>query len=313
MSIRTIILATTTVMVLLHPTAGFAQAVVTDFTSDPLAPQGHNPLFVLRGPGAAQFVHEPASAPRFPGDRPGSLAVTYDSLEPTSRLYTALGDGLTQDDDFVFGAILTIRPDGFAPDPFGFHPIALSVFNSVTTGDDRTGDLSDFSADTFDTAEFSYFPNVSPFFGGPYLSPDLFGESVAPDAFASFSFGTIPFELRPGSTYLVEMEHSAASRTLTAQVWIMRADGRAVALAGGRVEVDLSGITGFLVDSLGIPVYHDGFNGFSASGRSLLATVDYDLLYCARVEAGRLPADLNKALRRLKRPGRIAPVMAPPR
>ncbi|HEY3176335.1 MAG TPA: hypothetical protein VGK94_11330 [Candidatus Polarisedimenticolia bacterium] len=302
---RNIVLAVVAVMVLQHPTVGFAEAVIVEFSSDPLAPRGSDPLFALRGPGAWQFVYEAGSAPRFPGDHTGSLTVTYDSLEPTSRLYTSLGDALTGDDDFVFGAVLTIRPEGFAADPFGFHPIALSLFNSTTTGDDRTGDLSDFRADTFDTAEFAYFPNVSPFFGGPYLSPDLFGESVAPDAFANFSFGTVPFELRPGLTYLVEMEHSAASRTLTAQVSIVRSDGRAVALPGGRVEVDLSGITGFLVDSLGLPAYHDGFNEFSLSGRSLMATVDYDLLYCARLEEGHRPADLNRALRRLRRPGRL--------
>ena len=311
--LRTILLAVATVSIVAHPATLLAQSVVVDFSSDPRVPRGNDPLFTLRGPGAAQFVYEPASAPRFPGDSRGSLAVTYDSLKPTSRLFTMLPEGLTQDDDFIFGAVLTIRPEGFAADPFGFHPIAFSLFNSATTGDDRTGDLTDFSADTFDTAEFAYFPNISPIFGGPFLSPDLFGESIAPDAFAGFAYGSIPFELRSGVTYLVELEHSASLRTLTAQVWLVRADGRAAPLAGGRVEVNLSGITGFLVDSLGIPAYHDGFNEFAASGRSLLATVDYDLLYCARGRDGRLSAALNRALARLKRPAHVTSISVPAR
>lgn len=306
MSVRTILLAAV-IAALPLPGApvALAEGVVTGFSADPLVPKGGEPLFFVRGPGSARFVHDGSSAPRFPGDPRGSLAVTYDSLEPTTRLFTILPEAFTQDDDFVFGAILTVRGEALAADPFGFHPIAFSLFNSATTGDDRTGDLNDFSADTFDTLEMSYFPNVSPLFGGPWFSPDAFGGQVAPDAFDAFAFASVPFELRPDVTYLVELRHTASTRTLAAQVWLVRADGRAVTLPAGSPVVDLSGLGGFVVDSLGISAYFDGFNEFSLSGRSLLATVDYDLLYAGRLEEGRPPAELARALRRLKRTGRL--------
>lgn len=286
----------------LGATGIFAEVVLFDFSgrqaSSPNAPAGLD----VRGPGDGQFILDPGSPPRFTGDTRGSLAVTYDSLAPTSRCYATFSQtGLTEADDFVMGAILTIRPGTLQADPFGFHPIAFSLFNASTTGDDRTGDLSDFRADTYDSMEFAYFPNISPLFGGPFLSPAVFGESIGPDAFTNFTFGSIPFELLPGVTYLVEMEHAAAAHRLTTRLWVIRRDGRAVPLPAGRVEVDLSGLTGWLVDSIGIPTYHDGFNIFSMSGRSLLATVDYDLLFAARKTEGRLPQELQRVLRRLKR------------
>lgn len=304
---RMSILAAATASFVLGTGAAAAQAVVSDFSSDPTQLHANAPVFVVRGPGAAQFVYEPTSRARFSGDVKGSLAVTYDSLAPTSRFFATFPGGFTQDDDFVFGAVITIRPDGFAADPFGFHPIAFSLFNAATTGDDRTGDLSDFSADTFDTVELSYFPNVSPLFGGPFLSPDVFGAQVAPDAFASFAFSSVALALQPGSTYLIELEHSASARALTAQVSLVRPDGTAIALPGGHVIVDLSSIGGFLVDSLGISAYHDGFNVFSMSGRSLLATVDYDLIFSGPIVDGQISPDVARALKRFtkraSRPG----------
>ena len=278
--------------------------LIEDFHHDPTTRLFRR--FGVQGPGAAQFVHED-SAPRFRGDWSGSLAVTYDSLAPTSRYYARFPMGFTQDDDFVFGAILTIRSEGFAPDPSGFHPIAFSLFNASTTGDDRTGDLSNFASDTFDTVEFSYFPNVSPFFGGPFLSPDVFGSAVGADAFLSFAFASVPLALAPGNTYLVEMEHDAVARTLTTTLHRLHPHGGAIPVEGGAVVVDVSSIDAFSVDSIGISAYHDGFNVFSESGRSLLATVDYDLLYSAPRIDGRLPLRLSSILSQLKKTPLVIP------
>ncbi|HET6372364.1 MAG TPA: hypothetical protein VFG76_03600, partial [Candidatus Polarisedimenticolia bacterium] len=159
---------------------------------------------------------------------------------------------------------------------------------------------SDFRADTYDTVEFAYFPNISPLFGGPFLSPDAFGEQVGSDAFANFAFGTVAFELAPGVTYLIEMTHDSATRRLTARVSSVDKDGRAVPVEGGAAVVDLSPLSGFLVNSLGISAYHDGFNIFSTSGRSLLATVDYEMLYSGLATDGRLPNSLERMLRRFR-------------
>jgi len=304
--VRSIVLAAAIALVLSVVSSAHAQSVVTDFSSDPARPHGGAPLMMLRGPGGAQFVYEPGSPPRFAGDARGSLSVTYDSVEPTTRLYAVVPGGFTEQDDFVFGAVLTVRSDGFAPDPFGFHPIAFGLFNAATTGDDRTGDLSDFRADTFDTLEFAWFPNVSPLFGGPYLSPDAFGASVSQDAFDRFAFGTVPLALQPGVTYLAELRHSAANRSMTCRLWSIPAKGSPAAVPGAFVEVDLSHLGGFLVDSLGITSYFDGFNVFSASGRSLLATVDYDLLYGAALVDGKLPGAVTAALSRAGLTGRAS-------
>ncbi len=301
-----LVLAAITLLLLSPVPPASAQVVVADFGTDPLQPRGNNPLFLLRGPGAAQFVYDAGTAPRYPGDPRGSLAVTYDSVEPTTRLFSMLRGGYTEQQNFEFGAVLTVRPDGFAPDPAGFHPIAFGLFNASTTGDDRTGDLSDFRADTFDTVEFAWFPNLSPLFGGPYLSPDAFGAAVSQDAFDRFAFSTVPLDLRPGVTYLVRMRHIAADRTLTCRIWSVAADGSTTPVPGGTTTVDLSGIGGFLVNGLEITSYLDGFNVFSQSGRSLLATVDYDLLYAAPLVEGRLPGAVSGALRKLGRAARSA-------
>jgi hypothetical protein len=302
---RTTLLAAAVSFVLAAPSAARAQVVIQDFSSDPTQPRGNRAVFEIRGPGEDQFVYDPLSAPRFPGDMKGSLAVTYDSLRPTSRFFTTFAGRFTQDDDFLFGAVMTIRAAGLEADPFGFHPIAFSLFNAATTGDERTGNPVDFRADTFDTVEMAYFPNVSSFFGGPFLSPDVFGAQTSSDAFSDFTFGSVPFELRPGVTYLVTLEHSAAARTLTCRVAAIRRDGSAVDVPGGRVVVDTSRVGGFLVDSLGVSAYHDGFNEFSMSGRSLLATVDYDLIFSGPEAGGRPPADLMRVLKRFDRSARM--------
>ncbi len=283
-----------------------AQTRIETFQRDPSA------AFAVTGPGSSQFVWDGASRPRFAGDPRGALVVTFDSLEPTSRFAAPLARPFTHEDDFLFGAILTIRPDGFAPDPSGFHPIAFALFNAATTGDDRTGSLGDFRADTFDTVEFSYFPNVSPLFGGPFLAPDVFGEAVGDDAFAHFAFTSIPFTLHPGVPYLVEMDHDAARRVLTARVSMIHPIGVAVPVEGGTVAVDLSRLTGFRVDHVGVAAYHDGFNIFSDSGRSLLATVEFDLIYAGPRVGGRIAPRLAALIDRLKGERRVVPRGAEP-
>lgn len=271
---------------------------VQDFSSDPFLPHGGGAAMEVRGDSTA-WLYEPDSPSRFPGDPRGSLRVEIDSLAATSRAFERLSRPLGPGDDFVLGAILTVRP-GIEADPFGFHPIAVSLFNTTTTGDDRTGDLDDFRADSFDTIEMAYFPNVSPFFGGPYLSATAFGAPAGDDAFADFAFTSVPAALQPGTTYLVQLQHSAGGHTLVLQLWRAGADGRFIELTPARVLCDLTSLDGFLVDAAGIPAYHDGFNVFATSGRSLRATVDYDLLFAARLEDGRLPSQLASVLGRLR-------------
>jgi len=261
------------------PVQVLAGAVVLDLRSDPLDASGGAPVLTVQGSSPAIFAFDASTAAKYPSESPGSLLARLDSTLPTTRAAAPLGASYTDRDDFVFGAVFTIRAADFTADPFGFHPMAFSLINSTTTGFNRTGSLSDFRSDAFDTIDVAYFPQVSPFFGGPFLSPAVFGSAVSDDAFADFTFGSAAFEFLPGAAYLVTAEHHAAERKLIVTVYGFGAGGLPVALPGGRVVADLSTLTGFSVDTLAIPAYEDGFNVFTQSGRSLRADVEYDLLF----------------------------------
>jgi len=273
-------------------TAARADAVILDFRTDPMDP-AREPVLALQGPGADQFVFDPSTSPAFPSDAPGSLLARYDSTRGTTRAVASLGNSFTEADDFVFGAIVMIREDAFEADPFGFHPITFSLINAATTGFNRTGSLTDFRSDTFDTIDVAWFPQVSPFFGGPFLAPAVFGSAVGDDAFANFAFGSTQFEIPRDVPHLVTAEHDAAGRKLVVTVYALGRGGRPVAIPGGSVEMSLASLAGFSVDALAVTAYEDGFNIFTQSGRSVRADVDYDLIFFApgRLgEEGTLPS-----------------------
>ncbi len=261
------------------PAPARAGAVVLDLRSDPLDASSGAPLLAVQGSSPAIFAFDDATPAKYPSESIGSLLARLDSTLPSTRAAAPLGAAYTEQDDFVFGAVFTIRSAGFEADPFGAHPITFSLINSSTTGFNRTGNLNDFRSDTFDELDFAYFPQISPFFGGPFLSPAVFGSAVSDDAFADFAFASATFEYLPGATYLVTVEHRAAERKLIVTTYGFGAGGLPVAVPGGRVVVDLSNLSGFSVDTLAITAYEDGFNVFAQSGRSLRADVEYDLLF----------------------------------
>jgi hypothetical protein len=270
-------------------------AVVERFAADPLAGLSANPFFA-DGDVASHFVFLAAEPPHFPGDRTGTLRVTYDTTLPAGRIATPLGQVLSLDDDFSFGAILTVRSEGFDADPAGFDQIAFGLWNGHTTGLARTT----FPADSYDLVEWAYFPNVSPDFGGPFLSPTVFGGNVADNAFFNFSFQSSQVSLPLDVPLLCRARYRAADRTLTVNVSRGVAGGRRTPgfffqpIPGASVVVDLSRLSPtFLVDRVGIAAYTEGFP-------SLHAVVDYDLLY-----TGDLPLPFGARTRR-------APVAADP-
>lgn len=261
-----------------------ASSVVERFVGDPLAGQSANRFF-QEGDVDGHFAYLPGEPPHFPGDRPGSLRVVYDTTVPAGRISTPLGRVLSIDDDFSFGAILTIRSGGFDADPDGFDQIAFGLWNEATTGLDRTG----FPSDSFDLIEFDYFPNVSPLFGGPFLSPTVFGGDAGGNAFFNFAFQSaevgLPFEV----PLLCVADYSAATRRLMVSVSRLGSGALVQRTPLATVVVDLAGLRpGFLANALGIPAYFEGFP-------SLRAVVDYDLLY-----AGPLPAPWGNATRRAR-------------
>jgi len=242
-------------------------AVVERFETDPLLPGNAN-AFAGEGDVDAHFAYLPEEPPHFRGDRPGALRVLYDTTLPAGRISAPLGQVLSLDDDFDLGAILTIRSEGYDASPDGFDQIAFGLWNSRTTGLARTA----FPSDSFDLLEFDYFANVTPF-GGPFLSPSVFGGNVADNAFFNFSFASSQVALPLDVPLLCRLHYGAGPRALTVTVSRIVRGVSLEPIPGAAVTVDLFGIRPtFLLDSLGVAAYTEGFP-------SLHAQVDYDLLY----------------------------------
>ncbi len=279
---------TALVLVLGLGLAGVAPAraeVIERFDTDPLGGQGRLP-YAAEGDVAARFRFLPDEPSHFPGDHDGTLRVLYDTTVPAARISTPIGRVLSLDEDFSFGAILTIRSQGYAASPDGFSQIAFGLWSAATTGIDRTS----FPSDAFDLVEFDYFANVTAF-GGPFLSPTVFGGNVGGNAFFNFAFASVEISLPLDVPLLCEFRYTAATRQILLTVSRHLSDVQFVRVPGAIVLVDLSRLSPtFLVDVAGIAGYFEGVP-------SLHAEVDYDLLY-----VGDLPAPFGVvARRRLRR------------
>jgi hypothetical protein len=260
--------------------------VVERFMADPLSGRGRNPFFA-EGAAGGRFAYVGSERPHFPGDRRGTLRVLYDTTLPTARIATPLARVLSVDEDFAFGAILTIRSHGFDADPDGFAQIAFGLWNAHSTGSGRAS----FPADTFDLVEFDYFPNLTSF-GGPFLSPSVFGGAVSGNAFDNLVFVSKETALPLDVPLLCHFSYDAAARRLTLTVNRHDAGVRFTPIDGAEVAVDLTTLSpGFLVDVLGIAAYSDGTP-------ALRAEVDFDLLYFGAVPA---PFRADAARRVMKR------------
>lgn len=252
-------------------------ATVVRFDHDPLA--GGHGAFLAEGETGARFTYVPDTPPRFSTDRHGSLRVLYDTTLPTGRVSTPIDAVLGGDDDFSFGAVLTLRSEGFFADPNGFSQVAFGLWNGHTTGMGRTL----FPSDSFDLLEVDWFANVTDF-GGPFLSPTVFGGNVAGNAFFNFGFASTQADLPLDTPLLCHAVYRAADRKLAVTVYRYASGMLFTEVPGARVTVDLANLSpGFLVDALGIAAYGEGWP-------SLRATVDYDLLY-----TGPVPAPLRTA------------------
>jgi hypothetical protein len=239
-------------------------AFVARFGSDPLA----GSIFLPEGDAVSRFTWIGKERPHFAGDRPGTLRVLYDTTVPTGRLSAPLGTVLSTDGDFEFGAVLTIRSAGFHADPEGFSQIAFGLWNAHTTGLGRTL----FPSDSYDLVEADYFANVTEF-GGPFLSPTVFGGEVGGNAFFNFAFQSAETALPFDTPLLIQGKYDAASERLIVSVSRYAAAATFTPIPGARTEVDLSHLApAFLADVVGIAGYGEGWP-------SLRAEVDYDLLY----------------------------------
>ncbi len=266
------------------------------FRSDPLA----DPALLLDG-AALERIAWRLDAPAFAGDAPGSLRAVYDSRLPAGRVGWRLPAPFTRHDPFTAFAVLVVESEGFEADPFGFFQISWGLWSAERTGLDRTGSPDDLAGDTFELLEVDYFPNVSPFFGGPFLAATAFGAAHRSDpafeflgSFVNFTFGAVQAELPRDVPLLVVLEHRALQGALVVSVHRIEPDGSVLPVPGALAVAPLAGLAlpEYELDALGLTLWQDGWEG--GDPPSLRASVVYHALGVhAGVPAG--PAELLRA------------------
>lgn len=246
---------------------------------------------VIAGDALSRLDYRP-SPPRFRGDAAGTLVARYDSDRAPGLFGFALERAWHHDEPFAGAVVWEIASDGFFADPDGFFQISFGFWNSATTGLERSGTVDDFFVDSFNLIEFDYFPNVSPLFGGPFVSPTLLGSANVDDpAFAfsgavangAFFFGPpagLPFDT-PLLTLIVNDPDSA---TVAFTTWAI-ADGappRRIVEADATLDAALLPLPEYSVDTIGLTLWRDGFAGETPS---LAAEVGVHLVAAAPVTA----------------------------
>jgi hypothetical protein len=249
------------------------------FETDPLA----DPSTIVTG-GALERTVWNDDEPAFEGDPAGSLSATYDARQDAGLFGFLLPEALTEASTFTAAAAFVIHSEDYASDPNGFFQISWGLWNTTTTGLNRTGDPTTV-ADTFELIEFDYFPNVSPIFGGPFVGPGVFGRADPENpsfefggAFANFS-GLFDLEvsLPLDVPLLAVLEHRPGLDAMPVQVYrIASSDGLLpVQGAVGTVALAFLGLRDYDVDAVGLTLWHDGFGG---EAPSVLATLTYHAL-----------------------------------
>jgi hypothetical protein len=243
----------------------------------------HDPLRAASGSISEGSVDErlrwERDAPRFRGDAPGSLRALYRSDLPPARLGWPTATPLTERDAFTLWTIVTIESEGFAADPFGFHQISWGLWNAGTTGLQRTGTPTQSAADTFDLLEWDYFPNISPFFGGPFVSPTALGAANRRDplfelfgAFTNASFGSVEYALPLDQPLLVSLQHDPTTQQLRTQIWLVDGDGslQLAADATAHAAIDALPLAQFDLTRFGLTLWQDGFTGPTPSVQAIV-------------------------------------------
>jgi hypothetical protein len=252
-----------------------ASGLIVDFARDPL----QDPNAIWEGDAFERVSWEPSPA-RFPGDAPGHAAALYRSDRPAGRLGWALPQALGREDTFTAAAVIVLDPDHFEADPMGFFQVSWGLWNSGRTGMDRSGGPQT-KADTYQLLEWDYFPNVSPFFGGPYLSPSVFGVKLPgdPDAFANFSFASTETSLPLGVPLLTTIEHRAGLGAAVVSVQEVTPDGALIPINGAMAVVPLDWLVeeSYALDRAGLTMWRNGFEEPGGDAQ-LDARIEFHLL-----------------------------------
>ncbi len=247
----------------------------------------NNPIedaaLVLRGPALDRLSWND-DAPAFPGDSAGSWTAVYDARMPSGLAGWTLPQYFDETQPFTATSVFVIDSDEFQADPFGFFQISWGLWNSETTGLERTGTLENFAGDTFELVEFDYFPNVSPFFGGPFVGPSAFGVAD-PDnplfdflgSFINAGFGSVELELPLDEPLIAVLAHDPAANSVTSSVYRFGENGVPVLLPGSVsvAPLDGMGLRRYELDTVGLTLWRDGFSGESPT---VFARVHYHRL-----------------------------------
>jgi hypothetical protein len=237
--------------------------------------------------GAAARFHSAAAE--------GVLRAEYDSLLPTARLNWPLGTTLDPSGDFRFDVRLAVQADGFFADPNQFGQISFGLIHSTRTGPDRSG--GDAAAgDAFDLVTLDYFPNISPTFGGPTLTPTIIQSDNGAGFFNRVLFPQLAESLLddPGEGDLprdvpleVSLVYLAATRTATLRVTgplgplPINAVGGSAGIAGGgdgdpaTIQLTAPPTVDFALDTFSVALWQDSF---AFGGSSVRATLAFDSL-----------------------------------
>jgi hypothetical protein len=256
--------------------------VATYFLEDPTLDTSS----VIAGAALDRLTHS-RDTPAFNGDRPGSMQANYDASLEGGLFGFPLPTPYDQDDTFTGAVIFVVEAEGFSADPNGFFQISWGLWNSRSTGLNRTGTFESFSGDSFELLEFDYFPNVSPFFGGPFLAPTVFGiadpDDPTPDAFlnAAFAFG-VEVELPLAVPLLAVIEHRPDVDALVTSVYQIVGARELLPLPGAVSLVPLDRLQSreYSVDTIGLTLWNDGFGGPTPAVR---ATLVFHAVIAARV------------------------------
>ena len=226
----------------------------------------------------------------------GTMTAAYDTSRQSAKMVFPLGRTLTDADTFAFTTTLQILDDGsYAPDSTGgLAQISFGLVNAVTTGLNRTGDLSDFTSDTFDMVTVDYFPNTNPFFDALSIVPTEF-DSGSGDAFAGIHspFGSESVidesgevgELALDTPYAFRLDYDGATRLMTVTLGGLNINQVGQGGAGGpdsdvtTIQQTLPGGPGganFAVDSFALLLWNDGYNQVFSANTSLIADVRFD-------------------------------------
>jgi hypothetical protein len=238
---------------------------------------------------SSSFDSNPAPPdPRLTLNADGTLTADYNTLLDTDKILFPLSHPLTAADTFTINTRFKILSNNFYADPYGSAQISFGLVNSITTGTDRstapTAGGGFTPGDTYDMVAFDYFPNISPFYASPSLSPTIFSsrtgtEPAVPNDLYTL-FGTESALNDPGEsplpldTYMnAALSYDAATRRATLS---LATDGSPLFInSGGGLDGDTGTIqlalpTGvnFSVDSYALLLWKDSWAGPEPSVRA---------------------------------------------